>query len=74
MTCVICKQGRTNRGHTTVTLQHGSCVLIFKTVPADVCDNCGEFYLDESVTQDLMQRADAAVRSGAEVEIVSYAA
>ncbi len=74
MTCVICKHGQTAPGQTTVTLQRGECVVIFKAVPAEICDNCGEYYLSEEVTGRLLERAEAAVQSGAEVEILRYAA
>lgn len=74
MTCLICKHGTTKPGHTTVTLQRGACTVIFKNVPADVCENCGEYYLDESVTRQLERRAEVAVKNGAEVEIIAYAA
>jgi hypothetical protein len=49
-------------------------VVVFKDVPADVCDNCGEYYLGEAVTRELMERAEAAVAGGAEVEVLRYAA
>ena len=74
MTCVICKHGRTEPGHATVTLQRGQCTIIIKEVPAEVCQNCGEYYVSEEVTAQLFERADAAVKSGAEVEILRYAA
>ncbi len=74
MTCVICKHGQTKPGHTTVTLQRRGCTVIVKEVPADVCDNCGEYYLTQAVTKELLKRAETAVQSGAEVEILRYAA
>lgn len=74
MTCLIYKHGTTKPGHTTVTLQRGACTVIFKNVPADVCENCGEYYLDESVTRQLERRAEIAVKNGVEVEILAYAA
>ena len=74
MNCVICKHGNTQAGSTTVTLQKGESTIIFKGVPADVCDNCGEYYLSESITKQLHIRADEAVKNGAEVEILRYAA
>ncbi len=74
MTCLICKNGTARPSHTTVMLQRGDCTVIFKGVPADVCENCGEFYLDESVTRELERRAEIAVKNGAEVEILAYAA
>ena len=74
MTCLICKHGTAKPNQTTVTLQRGPCTIIFKNVPADVCENCGEYYLDESVTRELERRAEIAVKNGAEVEIIAYAA
>lgn len=74
MTCLICKQGEARPGHTTVTMQRGDCTVIFKRVPADVCENCGEYYVSEDVTQELLRRAEVAAQNGAEIEILSYAA
>jgi len=74
MNCVICKNGETNPGKTTVTLQRGESTIIFRGVPADICDNCGEYYLTDEVTAALMERAEAAMKQGAELEIQRYAA
>ncbi len=74
MICLICKQGEARPGRATVTLQRGDCTVIIKGVPADVCDNCGEYYVSESVARELQRRADAAAQNGAEVEILRYAA
>ena len=64
MTCAICKQGETRPGEVTVSLQRGETTVIFKGVPADVCENCGEYYLAEKIARQVMLRADAAVKSG----------
>lgn len=74
MQCVICKHGETCPGHVTVTLQRGDATIIFKNVPADVCENCGEYYLSDDITGQLMERAEEALKHGAEVEIVRFAA
>lgn len=74
MKCLICKHGETTPGLVTVTLTHDESVVIFKQVPADVCDNCGEYYLSEDITEQLLQRAEAAVKRGSEVEILRFAA
>ena len=74
MTCVICKHGDTHNGRTTVTLQRNESVIIIKDVPAKICENCGEYYLSESVTEQVMARAERAVESGAEVEILRFVA
>ncbi|MCH7591323.1 MAG: type II toxin-antitoxin system MqsA family antitoxin [Planctomycetes bacterium] len=74
MNCLICKQGQTKPGHTSVTMQRGACTVIFKDVPADICENCSEYYVSETVTRELLRRAEVAAQNGAEVEILSYAA
>jgi YgiT-type zinc finger domain-containing protein len=74
MKCVLCKQGETRPGQTTVTLQRGETTIIIKGVPAEVCENCGEYYLSEAVTEQVLERAEQAVKNGAEVEILRFAA
>lgn len=74
MKCVICKQGETHRGETTVTLQREEATIIIKNVPAEVCDNCGEYYLSEDITEKVHVLAEGAIDSGAEVEILRFAA
>ncbi len=74
MTCVLCRNGRTEPGEVTVTMQRGETTVIVKGVPAQVCDNCEEYYLDEEIGVKVMQMAEAAVLRNAEVEILRYAA
>jgi len=74
MTCVICKHGNTKPGYTTVSLLRENTTVIFKEVPADICENCGEYYLSEEITGKLLERAEEAVKKGAEVEILKFAA
>jgi len=73
MHCVICKQGETKPSVITVPLQRGGNTIIFKGVHADSCRNCGEYYLNEAVTDDFLARAEQAISRGAEVEIVRLA-
>ena len=74
MKCVICKHGATETGTVSVTLTRGKTVVVFREVPAQVCPNCGEYYLDAEVSRKVMERASAAADAGTEVEIVRYAA
>jgi YgiT-type zinc finger domain-containing protein len=74
MRCVICKAGETTPGTVTVTLQRGDTVVIIRDVPAAVCRNCGEYYLDEVVSCKLYRQGEEAVLRHAEVEILRYAA
>jgi len=74
MTCVMCKHGETRPGKVAVTLQRGATTVLIKGVPGDVCENCGEYYLTESVTATVLSMAEEAVRKGAEIEIIRYPA
>lgn len=74
MSCVICRNGTTHLGFVTVTLQRGETTVILKQVPADVCENCGEHYLSSEVAAQVLEKAESAVKSGAEVEILRFAA
>ena len=74
MKCVLCKQGKTDPGKVTVTLQRGGTTVILKEVPAEVCGNCGEYYLSEDVADKVLKRAEVAVKNGTEVEILRFAA
>ena len=74
MKCVICKSGETHEGQTTVTLNRGQSSIIIKDVPAKICENCGEYYLSEDVSAQVMAMAENAVKQNAEVEILRFAA
>lgn len=74
MHCVICRQGETQPGRVTVTLERGATTLVFKNVTAQVCANCDESYLDEATTAALLAAAEAAVKAGVQVEIREFAA
>ncbi len=74
MKCVVCKQAELRPGKVTVTLERGKATLVFKGVPAQVCPNCGEEYVDEKVSARLLKRADELAREGAQVDVREYAA
>lgn len=74
MKCVICKQGETQPGMTTVTLTRGEVTLVIKNVPADICENCGEYYLSDEISRKIMALAEEAVKHNQEVEVIQFAA
>ena len=73
MRCVICKNGETHSGAATVTLERQGATVVIKEVPAQVCENCGEYYLSEDTTAHALELAERAVRHGTEVEVLRYA-
>ena len=69
MKCPICKHGETTAGTASVTLQSGGLTLVVKDVPAQVCDNCGEAYVDEQAAAQLLEEAAAEARAGTEINV-----
>ena len=74
MTCVVCKQGDAGPGSATITLERGGTTLVFKGVPANICSNCGEEYVGEEITAQLLKRAEEAACAGVQVDVRAYIA
>ena len=74
MKCVICKQGETKPGTATVTLEVEATTLVVKQVPAQVCQNCGEQYVDDKVAHCLLKQAQEAASGGVYVDVREYVA
>jgi len=74
MKCSICRTGTTSPGYTTVTLTPRNLTLVVKRVPAEVCDTCGEVYVDQATTARLLETAADAERAGVEVDVREFVA
>ena len=71
--CLICKQTDTRPGTATLTLKHGASTFVVNDVPAQVCPNCGEEYVDADVTARLQRSAEAMAHSGKSLDVRSFA-
>lgn len=74
MTCVVCKNGQTHQGYTTVTLEKNGGALVIRKVPAQICENCGEAYISADVTRSLLESARNTLRDGVELDVREFAA
>ena len=74
MACAICRIGDTRPGQTTVTLERDNTTLVVRGVPAAVCGNCGEGYVDGQTSIDLLDLIDRVARAGVQVEVREYVA
>lgn len=68
------KRGRTQLGATTAALERDHLTLVVKSVPARICDNCGEAYLDDEIASGLLRQAEDVARAGVQVEIREFVA
>jgi YgiT-type zinc finger domain-containing protein len=74
MKCAICRNGNTIGGFVTVVLERDQTTLVFKNVPAKICENCGEEYLSEETNRVLLGRAQEAADRGVDLELLRFAA
>jgi YgiT-type zinc finger domain-containing protein len=70
--CIICKQGETRPGLTTVRFERDGLTLVIEQVPARLCPACGEAYADETASARLLDIATRMATSGRWVEVRSY--
>jgi len=73
MQCAICR-GVVRPGSTTITLERGQMLLVIKRVPARVCEDCGEAYVEDVMARQLLQVAEEAAGNGVRVSVREYVA
>jgi YgiT-type zinc finger domain-containing protein len=74
MKCAICQSGVTVEGYATIVLEKDHTTLVFKRVPAEICENCGEEYISEEVNKALLLRAREELERGVVLEMLNFAA
>ena len=74
MICPIRRHGATHAGTATVKLERGALTFVASHVPATVCANCGEAYLDSSTTKQVMRMTEEAAASRAQVDVRAFRA
>lgn len=72
MKCPICKHGDTISGTASITLERNAATLVFKDVPAQICNNCGEEYFTDKITQSIMKQAELAIAQGVQIDVRQY--
>lgn len=74
MKCVICKDGNTEAGTVTLVFEVGPTICVVQKVPAEVCSNCGEAYVDEPAAKKVHEMARQAARAGLRLSVQEFAA
>lgn len=74
MTCIVCKNGSTKPGKVTVSVDKGKTVVMIREVPAEICTNCGEEYIDAETMKDLEKLVSNAQKAGLNLAIQQYKA
>ena len=58
MKCLVCKHNRFKKGTIVLPIERGNAILLITDIPARVCENCGETYLDEEIAQNVQDLAN----------------
>lgn len=72
MKCANCSFGQVHPDSTTVTLHRNGKTVSIKNVPADVCDSCGEYYLQEDVASRVLTLMDNAASQSGDSAVVAH--
>jgi len=72
MTCPLCK-GKMNHGSTIVPYELGQDrVVVVSKVPARICGQCGEIFIEMSVVRELEGMIEKTLADGVTFGIVEY--
>ena len=71
MICPICGQDNLKAGTTTFAADAGAAVVV-RNVPADVCDVCGEAFIDDTIAERLEGLVMEAKQTGTESIVRHY--
>jgi YgiT-type zinc finger domain-containing protein len=74
MKCVVCRSGGTGPGTATVTIERDGAVVVVRGVPAQICENCGEEYLEGAEVARLQALVEATMTPGVRFEVRDYLA
>lgn len=71
MMCPMCG-GSIKKDHTNLPLEFETGLLYLKNVPAEICNQCGEVFVSDSVAGKLEDIVSKAKKQKVEIEVVSY--
>lgn len=71
MKCTLCKANLTN-GRVNHIVDLEERIVIVKNVPANVCKQCGEYYVDTQTALKLQSIIEEVIKNKAEIFVVNY--
>jgi YgiT-type zinc finger domain-containing protein len=66
---MICKQGDTQPAKITIVLERNGYSWKSEGVPAQVCVNCGESFVDEMVAAQILEQAEESIKADTERDL-----
>ncbi len=71
MNCIMCKS-ELSKGLINHIVDSGGRIVIIKNVPADVCGQCGEYYIDNETAMKLEEIVSDLLNNKAEILVLNY--
>lgn len=71
MNYALCK-GSLKKGIVNHIIDLGDGIIIIKSVPSNVCNQCGEYYVDTEIVVRLEEIVEELRKNKAEVLIINY--
>ncbi len=72
MKCIVCKNGNTEQGKVTVSVDKKDTVVVIRDVPAQVCTTCGEEYIDAQTMKQIEKLVESAQKAGMNIAVQQY--
>lgn len=69
MQCIICQHQSTHAAVITLKLERNGAVILVKNVPAQICNNCNEEYLDADTNRQVLALAQQAITRNNQLEL-----
>ncbi len=70
--CMFCKCDTVKDSVTTHVVNYRNCIIVIKNVPCEECEQCGEKFYTDEVTERLEELVSAAKRLMQEVAVIDY--
>ena len=71
MVCFMCK-GKLERKNISYMAEIDNTIIIIKEVPANVCKQCGEKYIDDDVMVNIEKIVKNLKKESKEISIIKY--
>lgn len=70
--CIVCPEGQLEVSTFTKTMERDGTTLVVKSVPALVCDTCGDITYSEAIGRRLREMYQAAKGAGVDTAVRSF--
>lgn len=73
MICLVCRKAQLLDGLVSINFERDEFKAVINLVPAQVCPVCGEAYLAEEVTEEVLSQAEKLSHEGMMEIVQDYA-